>query len=136
MISPRKSELKERKLHYDEVYKKRRLKEVKNKFFKYNVQINIDIPSTNYFFKNPEDYLEKIEDYYIYLPKGDIREYYKKIYKNFRKMGGMCIKGKKWLITNQIKDHRMEKIVYLSKINRRIIKRELKEYFNKEENEC
>lgn len=133
MISPRKSELKERKLHYDEVYKKKRLQVVKNRFFKYNFLTNIDIPSMNYFFKNPEDYLEKIEDYYIYLPKGNRREYYKKIYKNFRKMGGMCIKGKKWLITNQIKENRMEKIRYLSKINRRIIKRELKEYLNNEE---
>lgn len=136
MISPRKSELKERKLHYDEVYKKKRLKEVKNKFFKYNVQVNVNIPSFTYFFKNPEDYLEKIEDYYIYLPRGNNREYYKRIYLNFRKMAGKFIKGKNWLITPQIKDDKLEKIEYLTKINKKIIKRELKDYFYEEDIEC
>ena len=136
MISPRKSELKERKLHYDEVYKKKRLKEVKNKFFKYNVQVNVNIPSFAYFFKNPEDYLEKIEDYYIYLPRGNSREYYKRIYLNFRKMSGKCIQGKNWLTTPQIKDDKVEKIEYLTKINKKIIKRELKDYFYEEDTEC
>lgn len=132
MINPHKSHLKKRKLKYDETYKNKRLNIYKNKYaiINYNPYDYIYLKT---YFKDPEQYLEYLEDKIIDTT-GYERQRYKKDYWYYRKLPGKLIKTKYLLTTPDERCWVSEKVEYLSRLNKKYAKEEVKDYFSKGNN--
>lgn len=136
MKYPRKSQLKTRKIHYDQVYKEKRMNLVRDKYarfiqiYKYKCSIFYRYPIMTEleYFKDPEFFLETIEDLMVDAKEYYNRKYYKRLYWNLRKLPGKCVKGKDYCVTPQERDWVSEKVYHLNKVNKNIALKEIKEY--------
>ena len=153
MQSPRKSELHARRLHYDEVYKNKRLKLIRDKFRPINFLIfygyinKINKIPHNYisnieFFKDPDRYLEflkeKIETYNDKLKDDRFKKHIlNKLnieYDYFRKMRGKCNKrtDSYFFYDDWFKYMRNKNI---KRNNKYIFRKEIEDYYKIEEEE-